>query len=136
MGWSSLGPFAPRLHYEVGQRMNRVWILRSLSVLLAALAFVGATEAVFRCFVQASDIPYWAPDAQLGYRHEARREGLFVAAGHRARFRLNNRGWNSPRDYARLRRPGVVRIAVVGDSYVEALQVDVERSLGPELERA
>lgn len=46
------------------------------------------------------------------------------AARHRAQWRINNHGWNSPIDYDTTKtRP---RIAVIGDSYVEAMQVAIK----------
>ena len=48
-----------------------------------------------------------------------------------APYAINAQGWNSGSgDYKVERTPGVMRIAVVGDSYVEALQVRHDRSLG------
>ena len=46
----------------------------------------------------------------------------------RGRWRVNNEGWNSPFDYKKEKESGITRIAVIGDSYVEALQVDVNNS--------
>ena len=51
-----------------------------------------------------------------------------------APYRINGQGWNSGiGDYAEARRPGVERIAIVGDSYIEALQVPYDRSVGERL---
>jgi hypothetical protein len=54
------------------------------------------------------------------------------------RFRVNAQGWNSGHaSYARTPPPeGVERIAIIGDSFVEALQVDYDASLAELLERA
>ena len=49
-------------------------------------------------------------------------------AQQRGRWRINNDGWNSPIDYSEQKKPGVKRIAVIGDSYIEAWQVDAEKS--------
>jgi hypothetical protein len=54
-------------------------------------------------------------------------------AQQRGSWRINNHGWNSPIDYREEKdRP---RIAVIGDSYVEAFQVDADESY-PSLMRA
>lgn len=46
-----------------------------------------------------------------------------------ARFAVNASGWNSGLgDYRLERRAGVPRVAIAGDSYVEALQVDADSS--------
>jgi hypothetical protein len=49
-------------------------------------------------------------------------------AQEKGHWRINNDGWNSPIDYYREKKPGVKRIAVIGDSYIEAWQVDAEKS--------
>ncbi|HZT89569.1 MAG TPA: hypothetical protein VFA12_16470 [Stellaceae bacterium] len=51
-----------------------------------------------------------------------------------APYAINRQGWNSGvGDYAVERRAGVPRVALVGDSFVEALQVPHDRSLGERL---
>lgn len=57
--------------------------------------------------------------------------GLFTIGNlsqQKAKWRINNEGWNSPVDYYSKKKEGVKRIAVIGDSYVEAFQVDIEKS--------
>jgi hypothetical protein len=44
----------------------------------------------------------------------------------RAKWRVNNHGWNSEIDYRS--RKDRSRIAIIGDSYVEAFQVDVDKN--------
>ena len=46
----------------------------------------------------------------------------------RGRWHINNDGWNSPVDYSSVKKQGVTRIAVIGDSYIEAFTVDIEKS--------
>lgn len=48
-------------------------------------------------------------------------------AQQRGHWRINNDGWNSAIDYTPAKKPGVRRIAVIGDSYIEAWQVDAEK---------
>lgn len=51
-----------------------------------------------------------------------------------APYSINAQGWNSRLDaYREARTPGVPRIAVVGDSYVEALQVPPDASMAERL---
>jgi len=53
-----------------------------------------------------------------------------------AAFRINASGWNSGHDrYVRTKAPGKYRIAVIGDSYVEARAVAFTDSLAEQLER-
>jgi hypothetical protein len=105
--------------------------LVNLGVSLASLAvFLLFCEFVlFRFVWPGSDVPRndfvnevvrYAPGQQGVWR--IRNE---IAAS----FSINAKGWNSPlADYPQERRPGVRRVAVVGDSFVEALQVPVGRS--------
>lgn len=111
------------------------WKLRLLALSLAGVCFLLLTEAAFRVFLPVSDIPYWETDPVVGYRHAPGLQGRFVSRLYNVRFRINNRGWNSLTDYTPSKGPGVRRVAIVGDSFVEALQVDVGKALGPDLER-
>jgi hypothetical protein len=103
--------------------------------LLAGVSFLLVVEAAFRIFLPVSDIPYWQADAGVGYRHFPGLQGRFVSGAYNVRFRINNRGWNSLKDYLERKEEGVGRVAIVGDSYVEALQVDVGEAFGEVLER-
>lgn len=53
-----------------------------------------------------------------------------------ADYSINNAGWNSPHDYTLEKQPGVVRVAVIGDSYVESMEVDIDKSFLILLEEA
>jgi hypothetical protein len=110
-------------------------MFRGLALLLAGVIFLLVAEAAFRIFLPVSDIPYWQSDAGVGYRHHPGLQGRFVSGAYNVRFRVNNRGWNSLKDYSERREEGVGRVAIVGDSYVEALQVDVGEAFGEVLER-
>jgi hypothetical protein len=114
--------------------------LRALAAnLLLSLASIGVFLAVcelvvFRVVWPASDVP--ANDFVDGVvRYAPDQSGIWrVRDEIAAPYRINGQGWNSGiGDYAIPRRPGVSRIAVVGDSYVEALQVAHDRSLGERL---
>jgi lysophospholipase L1-like esterase len=89
---------------------------------------------VFRLIWPASDVPANAfVDGVV--RYAPHQEGVWrVRDEIAAPYRINAQGWNSGiGDYAIARRPGISRIAIVGDSYVEALQVGYDRSLGERL---
>jgi lysophospholipase L1-like esterase len=108
---------------------NLALSLASVAVFLAVCELV-----VLRLIWPASDVPAnafvegvvrYAPDQSGVWR---------VRDEIAAEFRINAQGWNSGvGDYAPARRPGVTRIAVVGDSFVEALQVRYDRSFGERL---
>ena len=108
---------------------NLALSLASIVVFLAVCELV-----VFRVVWPASDVP--ANDFVDGVvRYAPDQSGIWrVRDEIAAPYRINRQGWNSGiGDYVIPRRPGVARIAVVGDSYVEALQVAYDRSLGERL---
>jgi lysophospholipase L1-like esterase len=108
----------------------------NLALSLASIAvFLGVCElVVFRLIWPGSDVP--ANDFVDGVvRYAPHQSGVWrVRDEIAAPYRINGQGWNSGiGNYAIPRRPGVRRIAIVGDSYVEALQVAYDRSLGERL---
>ncbi|MBN1165036.1 MAG: hypothetical protein JXB45_10695 [Candidatus Krumholzibacteriota bacterium] len=88
-------------------------------------------EIVFRHVLPASDPPqnYFDEKALIFNYLPGQPDGRTSVGGLarlRARYHINNYGWNSPVDYHEEKT--VKRIAVIGDSYVDALQVDAEES--------
>ncbi|MFP4477107.1 MAG: alginate O-acetyltransferase AlgX-related protein [Desulfatibacillaceae bacterium] len=98
--------------------------------------FLVFLEAVaFRFLFPASDIPaYTSVDGVV--RREAGAIGVYRVRNEiAARYATNAQGWNSRhREYHAAKRPGEFRIAVVGDSFVEALQVDYGKSFAEGVE--
>jgi len=54
----------------------------------------------------------------------------------KAQYYINSYGWNAIRDYTEQRDQATTRIAVIGDSYVEALNVPLVAAMASVLERA
>ncbi|MHC4872445.1 MAG: SGNH/GDSL hydrolase family protein [Planctomycetota bacterium] len=50
------------------------------------------------------------------------------------KWKINNEGWNSGYEYKRNKTPGIKRIAVIGDSFVEGFNVDYDERLGEVLQ--
>lgn len=96
---------------------------------LIALSFL--LELFFRFVIPASNPPRGYFDEEtLIYRFMlGPSDGLFTIgalAQQRGRWHINNHGWNNPVDYyPEKSRP---RVAVIGDSYIEAFQVDSDKS--------
>jgi hypothetical protein len=105
--------------------------LVNLGVSLASLAvFLLFCEFVlFRFVLPGSDVPRNDFVNEV-VRYAPNQSGIWRVRNEiAAPFSINAKGWNSPlADYPQERRPGVRRVAVVGDSFVEALQVPVGRS--------
>src|SRR5690348_6019200 len=121
--------------------MMRRWenVAVNLGLALASiLVFLGFCElVVFRLVWLASDVPANA-FADGVVRYAPRQHGIWrVRDEIAAPYRINAEGWNSGvGDYAVARRPGIARIAIVGDSFVEALQVPNDQSVGERLGRS
>jgi hypothetical protein len=100
----------------------------SLASVLVFLAFCELM--LFRFVLPGSDVPRNAYVNEV-VRYAPGQRGIWrIRDEVAAPFSINAQGWNSPlADYALPRRPGVRRIAFVGDSFVEALQVPVDKSL-------
>ena len=86
-------------------------------------------ELVFRFVIPAANKPDLLYDRQEGIIHfdaSANSRGVFTVgrfALQRGHWRVNNYGWNSPVDYKK-EKDGKLRIAVIGDSFIESLMVD------------
>jgi lysophospholipase L1-like esterase len=89
---------------------------------------------LFRFFLLPSDVPANAFDKGL-IRYAPLQSGIWRVRNEiAAPYASNRQGWNSGvGDYAVARRPGVMRVAVVGDSMVEAMQVPHDRSMADRL---
>jgi lysophospholipase L1-like esterase len=72
----------------------------------------------------------WFDESQRMYRFDNRRETGIVTMGtfaqHRSQWHINNAGWNSPVDY--VPEKNRQRVAIIGDSYIEAWQVDSDEN--------
>jgi len=106
-------------------------LLVSLPSLLATLLIL---ELGFRFAIPASNPPhaYYDADEQIfQYDVNGPRSGTYTAgksAALRGRWRINNMGWNSEIDYTG-DRGGKPLMAIIGDSFIAALQVNVEDSM-------
>ena len=114
-------------------------VLKILLITLPTLIILALLlEVAVRLFLPVSDVPDTTFDPQLGNHYVPDQTGEFIKAHGeeiRASYRINSSGWNSTRDYADQKPDDVFRIAVIGDSYVEALQVDVDQSFPALLEK-
>src|SRR6516225_310582 len=109
-----------------------MWRKLSLGVLkfVAGIAVAtAAMELLFACIdatalrwiLPVPPIALYGPDPESGYRHRANVSGLWLTE-HRSLVTTSNLGL---RDRNRdLAHDGILRAVVIGDSFVEALQVD------------
>jgi lysophospholipase L1-like esterase len=105
--------------------------LAACSLLICLLV---AEAVVFRFVSPASDTPGIAYVDEVVRLKPGARGVWRVRDEIAAPFRVNAQGWNSGvGDYRIERMPGVPLVAVVGDSFVEALQVPPDRSIAERL---
>lgn len=112
-----------------------------LFVTLPSLLFtLLLLELVFRFILPAANQPDYLFDEQYGilrFNTESNTEGVFSTgklAEHRAHWQINNAGWNNPLNYTKEKPAGITRIAIIGDSYVEALNVNQSEMFGVRLQ--
>ena len=98
--------------------------------LLLTLPMLLLLEVFFRIGIPASSMPeaYFDEDYRLMRFTGSGEEGLYTIgplALQRGRWRVNNYGWNSTIDYDSEKHRE--RIAVIGDSYIRAVEVDHDK---------
>ncbi|HWS52563.1 MAG TPA: SGNH/GDSL hydrolase family protein, partial [Pyrinomonadaceae bacterium] len=95
--------------------------------LLVVALGVAAGLLIFEVFLRAAGYTYplfYEPDESRGWALAPGVEGWYRKEGE-AYVRVNGDGLRD-REHAKQKRPGVVRVALLGDSYAEALQVAQE----------
>ncbi|MEN8128858.1 MAG: SGNH/GDSL hydrolase family protein [Pseudomonadota bacterium] len=101
-------------------------------VTIPSLCLLGLLlEVMIRLFFPVSDVPQTVFSPGIGNHFLPNQKGIYIKGVNseiKARYRINSDGWNSPYEYSRKKSDKVYRIAVIGDSYVEALQVDYDKS--------
>jgi hypothetical protein len=114
---------------------------RRLAVVVCALVLLGALAA----WQLSRPTPRW-PDYDAVVSFDPAREGghllpnldLLVQGerrGHPVRFITNSKGFRSRREFAHQVPRGVERILLLGDSYIDGMRTDQERTLGHVLEQ-
>lgn len=96
-------------------------LVMAVSLLEVALRAVGFTPS------------YLMPDRTIGYRLAPNESYTWAGEG-ASRGRTNGAGWRD-RDYPVAKPPGASRILMLGDSYVQALQVPLDSTFHKQLER-
>ena len=104
-----------------------------LTMLLASVAFALAVSEVALRLVGYSFPTFYTTDDERGFRLRPGARGRYRKEGE-SYVEINSAGLRD-REHAREKPPGVLRVAVVGDSYAEALQVPVEQAFWAVAER-
>lgn len=100
-------------------------ILLIFSLIFTSLLF----EVFFRFILPVGYYPITAYQEGVGLHSRPDQEGIITYGPfvqYPAAYRINNAGWNSPHDYLPEKAENTLRVAVIGDSFVEAFQVDYD----------
>jgi GDSL-like Lipase/Acylhydrolase family len=108
-----------------GKTSLRVWRRRLLLILLGVTFGLALVEIGLR-LVGFSYPEFYVTDARRGYSLRPNMEGWYRKEGE-AYVRINSEGLRD-REHSKIKPPNTFRIAVLGDSFVEALQVHFEES--------
>jgi hypothetical protein len=120
---------------------SRPWLLRGLAVVVGlgiALALVEVAGRIFLALNPSYEVLFLEPDRVVGWKqlpgHTYTWTGVhWYPLDYTAPIEVNSLGFRD-REHERAKPPGVVRIALLGDSFVEALQVPFARTAAHRLE--
>lgn len=126
---SRAGPGAPANAKHLKRRSRRSRLLLMCGSVLFTLAIIEIGLRIYGF----SYPEFYIVDARRGYALRPGVEGWYRKEGE-AYVRINSEGLRD-REHAKVKPPNTLRIAVLGDSYAEALQVPFENSFCAVLER-
>jgi lysophospholipase L1-like esterase len=108
------------------------WVAKFGALLAGTAVALLLAEAALR--LAGVEYPvFWVPDQNLGVAHNPGTQGWYRDEGN-AFVRINSDGLRGP-ERAKTKPPGTVRIALLGDSFTEAVQVPLEDTFGSVLEK-
>jgi hypothetical protein len=119
---------------RVGGGIKDAAVNAALAAASVLITLLFCEFILFRFVLLPSDVPENAFINGL-VRYAPHQSGIWRVRNEiAAPYAINKQGWNSGvDDYVVARKPGVMRVAVVGDSMVEALQVPHDRSVAERL---
>lgn len=121
--------------FKAVSRVVQGLLLRAAMALVSVGVALLVLEVGVRLFVQVTDNIDYTYLPGVGIRLVPKQAGVFVRDGIHGAFRVNEAGFNNAHTYTTRRIPGVHRVAVVGDSFIEALHVNQGQALFDVLER-
>ena len=112
------------------------WKNLALGAATLAAVLVLAEGILRTTHLAGARVAWTEPDTLIGWRFTPGRPYWFHKENdHPVTGRINARGWRD-RERTLVKGPGVYRVAVVGDSYVEAFQVELDSTFTQIAERA
>lgn len=105
---------------------------KSAGIAVTVVIILLFAAAIFQ--VALPSIKYWVSDPVIGWKHAPNFSGTFSGPGFKTKIKFNNEGFRDI-DHRLKKRNDILRIAVLGDSFVEAMQVDLDHMLTSILEK-
>ena len=104
-------------------KLSKISLIAFITVLLSLVV----TEAYFVFFNPQGATNFWQEDAHVGIMHKPDMEGTYARKEFSTYIKINSAGFRG-NEWPLDKDPNTTRIAVLGDSFVEAFQVPVEKS--------
>jgi hypothetical protein len=117
----------------------KVWLKAAGDLMQFLIFFLVFAEGMARLLLPVSDLPVSAGDSELGIRFQPDQTGTWIQGGTgelRGNYHINGQGWNSLHEYNLDKPADTLRIVLIGDSFAEALRVDVDKTVSAALENA
>lgn len=115
----------------MGQKKKR-WLLNLLLLFGGSILAILLTEAALRIAGFENQI-FYSPDEYRGFARKPGTQGWWRIEGE-AYIRINSDGLRDE-EHSKLKPKNTLRIAVLGDSYAEALQLPIEKTFWKAMER-
>lgn len=107
--------------------------MRKIIIVIILIWLISELFAKF--ILLASDSPDIYFDNNLGIMYLPNQTGIYIKNKNiKANYNINQQGWNSINNYRENKEDNVFRIAIIGDSFVESLQIDATKSFSYLLE--
>ena len=108
---------------------------KNLIVLLSTLliCFLFLEFVVFRNFIHVTELPQNTFVNGM-IKYAPNQEGNVYVDAFKFKYKINAQGWNSGYPQYSIERNNKFRIAIIGDSFVEGLQTNYDKSLAEDLE--
>jgi hypothetical protein len=107
---------------------RRTWRVFGSILLVFAVTFLLLEIFLRTTHFSGARVSWSSPDPQIGWRFKPNFEYWYDSRenDHPIIGRTNNFSWND-KDWLIEKDPGVYRVAILGDSYVEGLQVEQDK---------
>jgi len=102
---------------------RRSILFRAAAVAAGLLIGLGIVEMGLRLSGRVTDVPRYTWDPAVGPVRLPNQRGMYIDHNVRVPYHFNAQGFNDTRSYTPVKPPNTTRVAVVGDSFVEALRV-------------